>query len=194
MSARTLMMLRDQDQDARDAAAESNNSSPPRHSKEATKSTTRPGVTWTSERIAQLKSAVEAGLTCSQIAAEIGVSRNAVIGKISRLGLSRRRKQAAPREAKPKRTVFRARSLARILARQQLLSGLNAASPCGAPAIAILNGRGCSLFELTPGKCRWPINDPGTDDFCFCGSEQVQGLPYCLGHVRLAYRSTAGLT
>ena len=37
-----------------------------------------------------------AGLTCSQIAAEIGVTRNAVIGKIHRLGLSPERPEAAP--------------------------------------------------------------------------------------------------
>ena len=46
-------------------------------------------MTWTEERVALLKARVDAGLTCAQIAREIGVSRNAVIGKVSRLGLSR---------------------------------------------------------------------------------------------------------
>ena len=46
-------------------------------------------ATWNPERVEQLRSFVVAGLTCSQIAAEIGVSRNAVIGKIHRLGLGR---------------------------------------------------------------------------------------------------------
>src|SRR5215470_6427182 len=45
--------------------------------------------TWTTERIALLKNLVDTGLSCGQIAREIGVSRNAVIGKINRLGLSR---------------------------------------------------------------------------------------------------------
>src|SRR5271169_4251771 len=45
--------------------------------------------TWTDERIALLKSRFEAGLSCREIAADIGVSRNAVIGKLSRLNLSR---------------------------------------------------------------------------------------------------------
>ena len=151
------------------------------------------GATWTNERVAELKRCIEAGLTCSRIAAEIGVSRNAVIGKLSRLGLSRRKRAAARApEAAPKRPVFRTRSLARILARHQILNELAAVSPQSAAAIAILDGRGCSLFELTPGKCRWPINDPGAANFCFCGNTQVQGLPYCLGHARLAYKSTAG--
>src|SRR5256885_4267152 len=55
--------------------------------------------------------------------------------------------------------------------------------------IPIYNGRGCTLLELSHGKCRWPISNPGAEDFCFCGNEPVKGLPYCLGHARIAYRS-----
>ena len=50
--------------------------------------------------------------------------------------------------------------------------------------------RGCTLLELAHGQCRWPINEPGADNFCFCGNEAFQALPYCVGHARLAYRST----
>ena len=55
--------------------------------------------------------------------------------------------------------------------------------------IPIYNGRGCTLLELSQGKCRWPISNPGAQDFCFCGNEPVKGLPYCAGHARIAYRS-----
>jgi GcrA cell cycle regulator len=44
------------------------------------------------------------------------------------------------------------------------------------------------LFELTNERCRWPISTPGAADFCFCGSTPVEGLPYCAGHSRMAYR------
>jgi hypothetical protein len=54
--------------------------------------------------------------------------------------------------------------------------------------IPIYSGRGCTLLELSQGKCRWPISSPGADDFCFCGNEPVKGLPYCVGHARIAYR------
>ena len=55
--------------------------------------------TWTTERLELLKGHFAAGLTCREIAAEIGVSRNAVIGKLSRLGLTRGKPGArAPRE------------------------------------------------------------------------------------------------
>ncbi|MGB7097953.1 MAG: GcrA family cell cycle regulator, partial [Xanthobacteraceae bacterium] len=57
-------------------------------------------TTWTPERVEQLRSFVVSGLTCSQIAAEIGVTRNAVIGKIHRLGLSPERPAAAPAPAR----------------------------------------------------------------------------------------------
>jgi GcrA cell cycle regulator len=54
----------------------------------------------------------------------------------------------------------------------------------------IYNGHRCSLFELTEEKCRWPIGNPGAADFCFCGNEPIRGLPYCVGHTRIAYRPT----
>ena len=66
-----------------------------------------------------------------------------------------------------------------------------AAFPRGEPRVddvPIHNGRGCTLLELGLEKCRWPINEPGAEDFCFCGNEPVKGLPYCLGHARIAYR------
>jgi GcrA cell cycle regulator len=44
------------------------------------------------------------------------------------------------------------------------------------------------LLELSAEKCRWPISTPGAEDFCFCGNTPIEGLPYCAGHTRLAYR------
>jgi GcrA cell cycle regulator len=116
-------------------------------------------ATWTSERIELLKRCLYAGLSCGQTAREIGVTRNAVIGKMNRLGLSR-----------PKDVIGRQLEQRRA-------------------AIPIYNGRGCTLLELSQGKCRWPISNPGAQDFCFCGNEPVKGLPYCPGHARIAYRS-----
>jgi GcrA cell cycle regulator len=152
------------------------------------------GATWTSERVEQLKGCVGAGLTCSQIAAEIGVTRNAVIGKMNRLGLSRAKDMIA-RKPEPKRAGWRSRSVAgnvtRLLSQHRILMALPPEPQGWAEATSIHNGRGCSLLELSPGSCRWPINEPGTADFCFCGNQQVEGLPYCVGHARIAYKSAA---
>jgi GcrA cell cycle regulator len=156
-------------------------------------------ATWTSERIELLKRCLHAGLSCGQIAREIGVTRNAVIGKINRLGLSRPRdvigsqleQSHAASLARPKtaRTWRPKRSHLDIFAQHEMLM---AAFPRPRPRsedIPIYNGRGCTLLELSQMRCRWPISNPGVQDFCFCGNEPVKGLPYCLGHARIAYRS-----
>ena len=70
----------------------------------------------------------------------------------------------------------------------QMLVNLYGESPRVADEASIHDGQRCSLFELSEERCRWPINTPGAEDFCFCGNMPVEGLPYCPGHTRLAYR------
>ena len=141
-------------------------------------------ATWTQERVAQLQAYVNAGLTCSQIADEIGVTRNAVIGKIHRLGLSPGRTAGRPARDRPPRDrrprLFTQRPLLRLVYAQ-------------APAVEtpIESAQRCSLLELAHGKCRWPINDPGNADFAFCGNDSIPALSYCAGHARMAYRFPA---
>jgi GcrA cell cycle regulator len=141
--------------------------------------------TWTDERLQLLKSHFEAGLSCRQIAGEIGVSRNAVIGKLSRLNLTRERSEGPPRPA-PKRAAKGSR--VRMAPRQQyqMLRAVYAQSPVDDEPVD--SGRSCSLLELSAESCRWPISTPGAADFRFCGNLPAQGLPYCAGHTRLAYR------
>lgn len=156
---------------------------------------------WTSERVEQLKSCFNAGLSCSQIAGEIGATRNAVIGKLNRLGLTRsreaiasaRERSAATKASRPKAPraeSWRSRQvLLRLFAGEQRIL-TPAGGPSGDAAIVpIHEGRGCSLLELDRRACRWPINEPGAEDFCYCGNASIEGLSYCLGHARLAYRA-----
>jgi GcrA cell cycle regulator len=157
------------------------------------------GVTWTTERVERLRSYVTAGFTCSQIAGEIGVSRNAVIGKIHRLGLTtsgragRRPATLAQRiRTAPVREPARRTLIARILR-------ANVPGPTIAPvetalelAPVVEGAQRCSLLELAAGGCRWPIGDPGKADFGFCGHDSISGLSYCAGHARLAYRLPSG--
>jgi GcrA cell cycle regulator len=154
-------------------------------------STTSP--TWSSERVEQLKRCFQAGLTCSQIAREIGVTRNAVIGKMNRMGLSRPRDllsaqlRRAAKLAHPKKE--RSWKRVSVLIQRKLLR--EAYPEARVEAVPIRDGRGCTLLELRQGQCRWPINEPGAENFCFCGNESFTGFPYCAGHARLAYRSSA---
>jgi len=157
-------------------------------------------ATWSSERIELLKRCFHAGLSCSQIAREIGVTRNAVIGKMNRLGLSRpkdvigrqleRRRAARAARPKTRRTWGPKHPSLNIFAEHETLIAAFTGPQLHAEDIPIYNGRGCTLLELGEGKCRWPISNPGTEDFCFCGNEPVKGLPYCVGHARIAYRPT----
>jgi len=140
--------------------------------------------TWTTERVAQLKNGVNAGLSCAQIANAIGVSRNAVIGKISRLGLSRGRNPTAPR---PREGVLIRRP--KVLTQRLMLKALFASAPI---ADDVVSSEPCSLLNLAPRKCRWPLNDVGTVSFTFCGNTTVDGMSYCAGHARIAYRGSSG--
>ena len=45
------------------------------------------------------------------------------------------------------------------------------------------------IQDLNDKTCRWPIGDPGADDFCFCGRKPVNGLPYCRHHAAIAYQN-----
>jgi GcrA cell cycle regulator len=142
--------------------------------------------TWTPERIAQLKSCVERAMTCSQIAAAIGVSRNAVIGKIHRLGLSSGRPAGAPARANcpPRARHPRGPTQRRLLrlayaqvALDEILSD-----------VVVISLRPCSLLAIAAHQCRWPIGDPAATNFLFCGNDAIGGLAYCVGHARMAYR------
>jgi GcrA cell cycle regulator len=139
--------------------------------------------TWTEERVERLKSLFAAGLTCRQIADDIAVSRNAVIGKLSRLNLTRDPRRPAPKLAAKPRSLG---SVPRL--QYQMLRTVYAEPEPAAVDEPIPKDHCCSLLELSEQRCRWPINTPGAEDFCFCGNPPLDGLPYCAGHTRLAYR------
>jgi GcrA cell cycle regulator len=149
--------------------------------------------TWTLERVEQLRTCVNAGLTCSQIANQIGVSRNAVIGKIHRLGLAPGRPAAGPARERPPR-VRPPRCHQRRHLRVVVSDAPRIANPAALATIeraAIESAQPCSLLELAQNKCRWPISDPGEADFAFCGNDSIGSLSYCSGHARMAYRIPA---
>ncbi|MFO1100628.1 MAG: GcrA family cell cycle regulator [Xanthobacteraceae bacterium] len=152
-------------------------------------------ATWSSERIDQLKRCFQAGLSSSQIAREMGVTRNAVIGKMNRLGLSRPKDALAKQHHEQKRAakLARPRRMRMNIFAQRAILTTAYAEPLTCDAIPIHEGRGCTLLELSHGKCRWPIDAPGADDVYYCGNEPLPGLPYCAGHARIAYRPVGRL-
>lgn len=143
---------------------------------------------WTDERVELLKKLWQDGLSASQIAKQLGgVTRNAVIGKVHRLGLSGR---AAP--SKPQRTVFKAPRPARPVAASpsapRRIAEPVAATPAPAPVRYVDEKPGtATVLTLGAHMCKWPIGDPSSDSFTFCGRRQDEG-PYCVEHARIAYQ------
>ncbi|MDP3264336.1 MAG: GcrA family cell cycle regulator [Tabrizicola sp.] len=188
-------------------------------------------MSWTDERVETLKRMWGEGQSASQIAKELGgVTRNAVIGKVHRLGLSNRvggkdeeeeapvaaataaparPEPAAPRTeprpaadpaprpaaaapASPSNVTPLPVRKAIIPAGQPLppQPSLNEISPEALASVREVEKRAkkLTLMELTERTCKWPIGDPATEDFWFCGLPSLPGKPYCEAHVGVAFQ------
>ncbi len=145
---------------------------------------------WTDERVENLKKLWQDGLSASQIAKQLGgVTRNAVIGKVHRLNLSGR---AQP--SKPARPVFKAPRVAREakpatprrVAEPRVVQESSMPVPEPIRYMDEVPGS-ATIHTLGAHMCKWPIGDPATDGFTFCGRRQDDG-PYCAEHARVAYQ------
>ncbi|WP_135449233.1 MULTISPECIES: GcrA family cell cycle regulator [Tabrizicola] len=188
-------------------------------------------MSWTDERVETLKRMWSEGQSASQIAKELGgVTRNAVIGKVHRLGLSNRvggkddedeapapaaappraepaarpepapaaprseaQRPAAPAGAAPATNVTPLPVRKAIIPAGQPLPpqpSLNEISPEALASVREVEKRArkLTLMELTERTCKWPIGDPATDDFWFCGLPSLPGKPYCEAHVGVAFQ------
>jgi GcrA cell cycle regulator len=161
-------------------------------------------MSWTDERVELLRKLWLDGLSASQIAAELanGITRNAVIGKVHRLGLSGRVKapnaepSAAPRPKPSVQTKPAApRPIAPIVMGSSALAIKPRPTPAPAPApaprdnVVIPLSERVTIMELRESMCRWPLGDPTNAEFRFCGSRTAEaGAPYCATHAQLAYQ------
>ena len=158
---------------------------------------------WTEERVERLKKLWIDGLSASQIAAELGegVTRNAVIGKVHRLGLSGRGKPAGSGTPRPRKTAPRAPSAPTTLDAFRrrgatVLAAARAPQPEPEPAfeplpeeeVVIPMSERVTIMELRDSMCRWPLGDPSSPDFRFCGLRSHTSAPYCGYHARIAYQ------
>lgn len=114
---------------------------------------------WTEERLDGLKKLWSEGLSITQIGMQLGVSRNAVVGKVHRMGLPKRQSPIV----RP---------------------------PESAPQVQPEPRRSTITFDQWDRtRCSWPIGDPKSASFRFCGEEVVAGRPYCSHHCAVAYTS-----
>ncbi|MFM7334010.1 MAG: GcrA family cell cycle regulator [Tabrizicola sp.] len=188
-------------------------------------------MSWTDERVETLKRMWNEGQSASQIAKELGgVTRNAVIGKVHRLGLSNRvggkddedeaapapapaaakpepaaRPEPAPRAEAPRQpapsapAAAPASNVTPLPVRKAIIPAgqplppqpsLNEISPEALASVREVEKRAkkLTLMELTERTCKWPIGDPATEDFWFCGLPSLPGKPYCEAHVGVAFQ------
>jgi GcrA cell cycle regulator len=187
-------------------------------------------MTWNDERVETLRAMWADGKSASQIAKELGgITRNAVIGKVHRLGLSQRgpggagmedgdpaaaaggddpaaAAEAAPGDRdEPAIEPAAPGDAAEIGADEEprpaaavALPGAAAAAPAAASEISAevlanlaeveRKAKRLTLMQLTERTCKWPVGDPATDEFWFCGLPSSPGKPYCEAHVAVAFQ------
>ena len=154
-------------------------------------------MAWNDERVDTLKKLWADGLSASQIAGRLGgVTRNAVIGKVHRLGLAGRATTSRMKSHRPRvRTAQAAKRLMRARPgalgnsplRNLYLGDTEPYVPTAEELVIPLNERKY-IQTLTESCCRWPIGDPQQPEFHFCGKKKVPGLPYCEVHARRAFQ------
>lgn len=159
-------------------------------------------LTWPLERVELLKKLWADGLTASQVAARLGdgITRNAVIGKVHRLGLSGRQsvsRSSTPRPRRPRQPSHPGRPITPNMAAMAAAAALkpefrpqprSEPEPQPIRLVDIPRTERVTILMLTDKTCRWPLGDPGTEDFCFCGHAPRAGVPYCDYHASLAYQ------
>ncbi|MGN6423386.1 MAG: cell cycle sigma 70 cofactor GcrA [Asticcacaulis sp.] len=155
-------------------------------------------MSWTDERVETLKKLWQEGHSASQIAKTLGgVTRNAVIGKVHRLGLSGRAAPSQPtrplyKPARPSRPVGNAERA--VNERPQAAAPrrnepMVARPVISTPATPYVETPGtATVLTLGSKMCKWPIGDPISDEFSFCGRVASDGAPYCVEHARVAYQ------
>lgn len=135
-------------------------------------------MSWTLERIENLKRDWADGLSASQIGTRLSVplhplTRNAVLGKIHRLGLASRASyprvaaERTPRVSLPKPPKLRATEIIEIP---------EDISPCAV-----------SIEDIGMEQCRYPLGDPSLPGFMFCGAGKMESSPYCTRHHRITH-------
>ena len=163
-------------------------------------------LSWTDERVGLLRRLWIEGLSASRIAAELagGVTRNAVIGKVHRLGLSGRNKgivNATPARvrgtlktvAPPTRSPIAQGAVTLMMRADNTIAihagalGLAQTHPSGDNIVPLAET--VTIMDLRESMCRWPVGDPSSSEFRYCGSKAPIGEgPYCAHHSRMAYQ------
>jgi GcrA cell cycle regulator len=158
-------------------------------------------MNWTEQQIQVLKDMWGNGYSASEIAKRLGsTTRNAVIGKVHRLKLSGRPSpirheegtnyDAATGSVMPVTKMTRKRTMLRPLPAVPVPSTIKSTVRDVFRTIeSAKRVEGIAVTKAGDRHCRWPVGDPRSPDFRFCGCPAHEGLPYCVDHARVAYQN-----
>ena len=156
-------------------------------------------MSWDGERVELLRKLWQDGISASRIAAQLGagITRNAVIGKVHRLGLAGRIKPAASAPGpRPRRSVAAHTTQKTVALRgntvmlREVMIAEDYETAVQPEAVVIPISERVTITQLRDNMCRWPLGDPLAPEFRYCGTKCDPTMPYCLPHGRLAYQQT----
>jgi GcrA cell cycle regulator len=165
------------------------------------------GFLWSDERVETLRQRWGNGDSATAIAEDFNrdivderyqVSRNAIIGKASRMGFvsgniqrvqprPRKARALQPRRAQPPKALKLNPAKAQLQADAAIRRVQFAAEAVGTPVAGIPTSLRVTFDDLKGAMCRWPLGDPSSDDFRYRGSP-ASGGSYCQHHAGLCYR------
>lgn len=179
---------------------------------------------WDNATLKKLKALTGKGLSTSEIGKRLGMSKNAVVGKLNRMGWNSKaggvaatetkktskktedkkslvkkvaeklqKKKAAPKvDAKKvlsKKKVENKKAVAKTEDKKSTVKGAKTLNKSLAMHQRIIQ-HSLEMANLKPNQCRWPIGDPDSENFHFCGEQVFVGKPYCYEHCKQAYQFT----
>lgn len=198
---------------------------------------------WDNSMLKKLKALTGKGLSTSEIGKRLGMSKNAIVGKLNRLGWNAKAggatTEVAPKEkaketkktttatkaatvkktdtakktATPKATVAKKAPAKKEVAKKEAPKKTPTKTPAkketakkapekkseekssgsNAKSLAMhqrIVQHSLEMANLKPNQCRWPVGDPDSEHFHFCGETVFVGKPYCYEHCKQAYQFT----
>ena len=185
---------------------------------------------WDSGMLKKLKALVGKGLSTSEMGKKLGMSKNAVVGKLNRLGWNAKAAEPVEKKSSGSKKTTKSADVKKAPAKKSVKTAVRSTEKksVAKKSVAIpkkiqkddkkpketvakipvvktaskKTKKDLALHELLiqhalqmaclkPNQCRWPIGDPDSDDFHFCGEQVFSGKPYCYEHCRQAYQFTA---
>ena len=187
---------------------------------------------WDNIMLKKLKALTGKGLSTSEIGKRLGMSKNAIVGKLNRLGWNAKaggaaaaaaaesKKESAKKSTEPKSIAKKTtvKETAKKVAAPKKVSAskektvtaksvskkntevkakdvreVKTEKKSDAKTLAMhqrIVQHSLDMANLKPNQCRWPIGDPDSEHFHFCGETVFVGKPYCYEHCKQAYQFT----